>query len=69
MQSVKVTKNKREETKSFSVRKRKDKWEYRIEGERINGKRHQITKCGFPTKEEAVVAASEYIKTMSTHFV
>lgn len=47
--------------KSFSVRQRKDKWEYRIEGDRINGKRHQISKCGFPTKEEAITAAEAYI--------
>lgn len=52
--------------KSFSVRKRKNKWEYRIEGCRVNGKRHQITKCGFLTEEEAIIAATDFIKTMST---
>lgn len=47
--------------KSFSVRQRNNKWEYRIEDNRTNGKRHQITKCGFPTKEEAITAAKTYI--------
>lgn len=50
------------EIKSFSIRQRNNKWEYRIEGKHINGKRHQITKCGFPTKEEAINAATQYIK-------
>ena len=60
---------KRERVKSFSVRKRNNKWEYRIEGNTINGKRHQISKCGFLSKEEAINAASEYIKNVSTNFV
>ena len=47
--------------KSFNIRQRKGKWEYRIEGEPINGKRHQISKYGFLTKEEAVEAATKYI--------
>ena len=52
--------------KSYSIRQRNNKWEYRIEGERINGKRHQITKCGFSTKEEAIIAAEIYIRTSMT---
>lgn len=47
--------------KSFSVRQRNTKWEYRIEVPSEDGKRHQITKCGFPTKEEAINAAENYI--------
>lgn len=48
--------------KSFSVRQRGNKWEYRIEGERIDGKRHQITKGGFSTKEEATLSAEIVIR-------
>lgn len=48
--------------KKINIRKRNNKWEYRIEVERINGKRHQITKCGFLSKEEAINAANEYIE-------
>lgn len=32
------------------------KWQYRFEGAKINGKRHQITKGGFDTREEAYAA-------------
>lgn len=49
-------------TKTFSVRQRGIKWEYRIECEPVNGKRHQVTKCGFPTKEEATIAAEIFIR-------
>lgn len=57
-------------TKSFSVRQRNNKWEYRIEGERTNGKRHQISKYGFLTKEEAINAAAQYIKdNLSTNTI
>lgn len=61
--------NEKVKTKSFSVRQRNKRWEYRIEGAMKDEKRHQITKCGFPTKEEAINAAEEYIKTnfMSTN--
>ena len=46
--------------KSFSVRQRNKKWEYRIEVDRTPI-RKQISKCGFNTKEEAVEAATKYI--------
>ena len=36
------------------IRKRNDKWEYRFESARVNGKRKQITKSGFQTKKEAL---------------
>lgn len=68
-QHAKIKIHNREKTKSFSIRQRNKKWEYRIEGQKTNGKRHQITKGGFPTKEEAILAANEYIKTMSTDLV
>lgn len=48
-------------TKSFSIRQRGQKWEYRVELPPINNKRVQITKCGFTTKEEAIEAAKKYI--------
>ena len=55
--------------KSFSVRQRRQKWEYRIEGPKVDGKRHQITKYGFVTKEAAIEAAREYIdKNLRTDF-
>lgn len=65
---VHIIENAQEKFKSFSVRQRNEKWEYRIELDRINGKRRQITKCGFTTKEEAIIAAKEYIKNVSTDF-
>lgn len=33
-----------------------NKWQYRFEGAKINGKRRQITKGGFNTREEAYAA-------------
>lgn len=48
--------------KSFSVRQRNNKWEYRIELGKENGKRIQKTKSGFLTKEEAMLAAEIYIR-------
>lgn len=44
-----------------TVRKRpgSDKWEYRIELARINGKRQQKSKGGFKTKAEAIKAGRE----------
>ena len=48
----------------LNVRKRGDKWEYRFEAAKTDGKRNQISKGGFVTKKEAVVygtkALSEY---------
>jgi len=49
------------EIKSYSLRKRNLKWEYRIELMRVNGKRKQVTKGGFNTEAEATYAAEQYI--------
>lgn len=43
----------------ISYRKRGNKWEYRFEAAKINGKRKQITKGGFATKKEASIAAAK----------
>ena len=43
----------------ISYRKRGDKWEYRFEGAKVNGKRKQISKGGFSTKKEASIAAAK----------
>ena len=48
--------------KSFSVRQRNKRWEYRIDARKDNGQRRQISKCGFATKEAAIKAAQEFIK-------
>ena len=40
----------------ISVRKRGKKYQYCFEAARVNGKRKQITKCGFRTKNEAYQA-------------
>lgn len=37
-----------------NTRKRGDKWEYRFEAAKIEGKRNQISKGGFKTKKEAL---------------
>ena len=43
----------------INVRKRGQKWEYRFEAAKINGKRKQIGKGGFRTKKEALEAGAE----------
>lgn len=52
---------------ALNVRKRGDKWEYRFEGAKIDGKRKQISKGGFRTKKDAqdagTVALAEYNNT------
>lgn len=40
------------------ARKRGEKWEYRFEGAKVNGKRRQISKSGFRTKKEALEAGT-----------
>jgi integrase len=46
------------------ARRRNNKWEYRFEAARINGKRNQVSKSGFKTKKDAldagVKALAEY---------
>lgn len=49
--------------RSFSVMKRGSKWQYRIEGTPVNGKRVQISKCGFATEEECIEAAENFLKS------
>lgn len=43
----------------LSTRKRGDKWEYRFEGAKVDGKRKQISKGGFRTKKEALDAGTK----------
>lgn len=43
----------------LSTRKRGNKWEYRFEGAKIDGKRKQISKGGFRTKKEALEAGTK----------
>lgn len=43
----------------LNVRKRGEKWEYRFEGARVNGKRKQYSKGGFRTKKEALEAGNK----------
>lgn len=43
-------------TKSFSIRQRNKKFEYRINVYTPDGKRKQVTKCGFATRAEAAKA-------------
>lgn len=44
---------------SVNVRKRGDKWEYRFEAAKIDGKRKHISKSGFRTKKEALEAGTK----------
>lgn len=56
---------------SVNVRKRGEKWEYRFEAAKIDGKRKHISKSGFRTKKEAIeagtLAYAEYQKTGVKH--
>lgn len=47
--------------KSFSVRQRKDCWEYRIGLPKVDGKRRSISRSGFSSKEAAIDAATKFI--------
>lgn len=42
--------------KMFSIKKRGNTYQYCFEEVKVNGKRKQITKCGFKTKNEAYTA-------------
>ena len=42
----------------LNIRKRGQKWEYRFEGSKIQGKRNQLSKGGFKTKRECVEAGT-----------
>ena len=43
---------------NLNVRKRGEKWEYRFEGAKIDGKRKQYSKGGFRTKKDALDAGT-----------
>lgn len=49
---------------SFNIMKRGSKWQYRIEGKTIDGKRNQISKSGFCTREECIKAGKELLKSL-----
>ena len=40
----------------INIRKRNNLYEYRFEAGKVNGKRKQISKCGFKTKKDAYIA-------------
>lgn len=48
------------------ARKRGEKWEYRFEGPKIDGKRKQISKSGFRTKKEAMEAGTKAMLEYTT---
>lgn len=43
----------------INVRKRNEKWEYRFEAAKVDGKRNQISKGGFKTKKECLEAGTK----------
>ena len=43
----------------ISIRKRGNTYQYCFEAGKVNGKRKQITKCGFKTKNEAYTAGQK----------
>ena len=43
----------------ISIRKRGNTYQYCFEAGKVNGKRKQITKCGFKTKKEAYIAGQK----------
>lgn len=43
----------------ISIRKRGNTYQYCFEAGKVNGKRKQITKCGFKTKNEAYIAGQK----------
>ena len=45
--------------KLITIRKRNNLYEYRFEAGKVKGKRKQITKCGFKTKNEAYIAGQK----------
>lgn len=56
--------------KKINIRKRNDKWEYRFEAPKTkDGKRHHISKCGFPTQEEALEAGKLKFDEIYVHKV
>lgn len=43
----------------INIRKRNNLYEYRFEAGKVNGKRKQITKSGFRTKNEEYIAGQQ----------
>lgn len=43
----------------ISIKKRGKNYQYCFEAGKVNGKRKQITKCGFKTKKEALIAGQK----------
>ena len=43
----------------YKIRKCKDVYEYRFEAGKVNGKRKQISKSGFKTKNEVYLAGQK----------
>lgn len=43
----------------INIRKRNNLYEYRFEAGKVNGRRKQISKCGFKTKKEAYIAGQK----------
>ena len=43
----------------ITIRKRNYLYEYRFEARKVNGKRKQITKSGFKTKNEVYIAGQK----------
>ena len=49
--------------KMINIRKRGSKYQYVFEAGKVNGKRKQITKCGFKTKRQALIVGEKaYMK-------
>ena len=46
----------------ISIQKRGKVYQYRFEAARVNGKRKQITKSGFKTKNAAFIAGQKLMK-------
>lgn len=51
---------------NITFRKRGNKWEYRFEAAKIDGKRKQISKGGFLTKKDAAIAGSKAFEEYHT---
>lgn len=47
----------------INIKKRGKNYQYCFEAGKVNGKRKQITKCGYKTKREALIAGEKaYMK-------
>lgn len=48
----------------INIRKRGNNYQYCFEAGKVNGKRKQITKCGFRTKNKAFVAGKKHMMNL-----